>query len=133
MYYFFGEVETATGIATNQSGLYEADDMVVGNILFKTGVVFSGAWCFNVAAGEEKDYCEIFGSEGKIGFSVFENPNISVTKNGETVNIPFEALQHVQQPIIEKTVEYFLGHGPNPCSAEDGAEVMRLIDCFTAK
>jgi hypothetical protein len=33
--------------------------------------------------------------------------------------------------MIEKVVEYFLGEGPNPCSAEEGAEIMRLMDQFT--
>ncbi len=40
---------------------------------------------------------------------------------------------HVQQPLIEKVVEYFLDKGPNPCSAQDGAKAMQLIDSFTGK
>jgi len=35
--------------------------------------------------------------------------------------------------MIEKVVEYFLGEGSNPCSAENGVEVMRLLDAFTIK
>jgi hypothetical protein len=42
-------------------------------------------------------------------------------------------LQHVQQPMIEKTVQYFLGQAPNPCSANDGAVVMQMIDAFVGK
>jgi len=33
--------------------------------------------------------------------------------------------------MIEKCVEYFLDQAPNPCSAETGVEVMRIIDEFT--
>jgi len=51
----------------------------------------------------------------------------------ETEIILFEPLQHVQQPMIEKVVEYFLGESPNPCSAENGAAVMKLMDQFTRK
>jgi predicted dehydrogenase len=131
MYYFFGEVDKATGYATNQAFLYDADDIVTGNILFKSGVLFSGVWCFNVAEHDEKDNCEIFGSEGKISFSVFDNPKIIITKEDHTQTVPFDALEHVQQPMIEKIVEYFLDEGPNPCSGEDGAKVMQLIECFT--
>jgi len=35
--------------------------------------------------------------------------------------------------MIQKVVDYFLGKGPNPCSAEDGAIVMKLMDQFTGK
>ena len=133
MYYFFGEVEKASGFATNQAGMYNADDIVAGNILFKTGVLFSGMWCFNVAEEEGKDNCEIIGSEGKISFPVFEHKKITVTKNKKIEIIPFEPLLHVQQPMIEKVVEYFLDEGHNPCSAEEGVKVMQLIDSFTRK
>jgi predicted dehydrogenase len=131
MYYFFGAVENVCGFSANQSQLYNADDVVSGNILFKTGVVFNGLWCFNVDGQNEKDSCEIAGSEGKVTFSVFGQQKLSVTKNSETEIIFFKPLKHVQQPMIEKVVDYFLDEGPNPCSAEDGAEIMRLMDQFT--
>lgn len=133
MLYFFGDPVHASGIATNQGGSYIADDLVAGNILFKNGVVFNGVWCFNVSEEDEKDQCEIFGSNGKICFSFFEHRPLTVTVNGETKNFSFEGLQHVQQPMIEKVVEYFLDKGTNPCSGEEGAVVMKLIDDFTKK
>jgi len=133
MYWFFGEIEKASGYSFNQSALYNADDIVSGNILFKSGVIFNGLWCFNVAEENVKDYCEIQGSEGKISFPVFEHKKIEVTKNGKIENILFDPLEHAQQPLIQKVVDYFLGKGPNPSSAEDGATVMRLLDQFTEK
>ena len=131
MYYFFGTVENASGFSTNQSQLYNADDVVSGNILFKNGVVCNGLWCFNVDGNNEKDSCEIAGSKGKICFSVFGQQKLSVTKNSETEITIFKPLKHVQQPMIEKVVEYFLDEAPNPCNPEDGAEIMRLMDQFT--
>ena len=133
MYYFFGEVENAGGFSLNQSRLYNADDIVSGNIVFKNGVVFNGLWSFNVDANNEKDSCEIAGSEGRIHFSVFGKQEITIIKNGETEIISFDPLMHVQQPMIEHVVNFFLDEGPNPCSGEEGAEVMRLMDKFTAK
>ena len=133
MYWFFGEIEKASGYAFSQSELYDADDIVSGNILFKSGVIFNGLWCFNVAEENVKDHCEIQGSEGKICFPVFEHKKIEVIKNGKTENILFDPLEHVQQPLIQKVVDYFLDKAPNPCSAEDGAVVMRLMDQFTGK
>ena len=133
MYFFFGEPDRVCGIANNQAGLYKADDMVSGSVLFKSGVQFSGVWCFNVSAQDEKDECEIFGEKGKIIFSFFEHRPITVIINGESQNIYFDPILHVQQPMIESVMSYFLNDGPNPCSAEEGVEVMKLIDAFTNK
>lgn len=129
--YFFGETEKANGLATNQAGLYEAEDIVAGNILFKNGVMFSGTWCFNVAEQDEKDTFEIICSEGKMSFSIFGKHEVTITGKDKPVTISFDIPKHVQQPMIEKVVEYFLDKGPNPCSADIGVHVMELIDFFT--
>jgi len=42
MYWFFGAIEKASGYAGSQTKMYDADDIVTGNILFKSGVVFNG-------------------------------------------------------------------------------------------
>jgi predicted dehydrogenase len=131
MYHFFGPVKTVTGIAANQGGLYSAADLVAGNILFKSGVAFSGSWCFNAPAEMASDRCEITGTKGKISFSVFSGTHFTVLTGGKTTTHSFDTLQHVQQPMIEATVRYFLGEGPNPCSGEEGVEVMRMMEGFS--
>lgn len=133
LYYFFGNINKATGIASNQAGLYAADDIVTGTILFQNGVHFSGTWCFNVSAADEKDECEIVGEKGTIIFSFFEQHPITVMANGSIEKYSFDPLPHVQQPMIGNVVDYFLDRAPNPCSVEEGVEVMKLIDSFTAK
>ena len=133
MHYFFGEAKTINGIATNQAGLYKADDTVTGNILFKNGVVFNGLWSFGITNADEKDYCEITGTTGKISFSVFDGHTITVTHNTSTEQFNFDALQHVQQPMIEQVVSYFLGEAPNPCSGNDGALIMKWIEKMCGK
>ena len=56
-----------------------------------------------------------------------------IHKNNSEEIISFTPPRHVQQPMIEKVVEFFLDGDTNPCSAEEGAEVMRLLDLFTGK
>ena len=133
MNYFFGEAEKVSGISLNQGGLYKADDMVAGNILFKNGVLFSGIWCFNVSAEDEKDHCRVVGEKGSIAFTFFNQREVIVTVNGKKETFTYDILQHVQQPMIEKIVEYFLDEGPNPCSGEEGALAMEWIEKFTGK
>jgi predicted dehydrogenase len=131
MLYFFGKPKHASGIAYNAAGLYEADDTVSGQIVFENNVLFNGSWCFTI--DEKTDRCEIIGTKGKIRFSVFEHNPVILTINGEEQIMHFDKLQHVQQPMIEKVTQFFLGKNSNPCSADEGVEVMRLMDSFTRK
>ncbi len=133
MIYFFGAVKEARGVSLNQARFYSADDITSGYILFEQGMVFTGTWCFSVAEGEARDHCEIIGSKGKISFSVFEQNPITLTRDGKNEEFVFDKLAHVQQPMIEKVVSYFLGTSANPCSAEEGVIVMQLIDQFTGR
>src|SRR5690606_31372657 len=102
MYFFFGEVEQAIGISTNQAGAYESDDIVSGCIQFKNGTQFVGSWCFNVSPEDERDEIEIIGSEGRIVFSCFETKPVRIYMGGQMSEYSFRRLEHVQQPMIEK-------------------------------
>lgn len=133
MLYFFGKPLRVSGISLNHGRLYSADDLVTGYILFENGIVFNGSWCFTVSPDEECDSCEIVGSEGAIRFSIFKHQEIKLTKPGRNEVFSFEHLKHVQQPMIEMVVKYFMGEERNPCSAEDGVQTMRLIEEFTRK
>lgn len=133
MYHFFGEIEQASGISISQTSSYSADDLIAGNILFKNAVLCSGLWCFNVAEGLKRDACEIIGSEGKISFSFFDRGPILLTQRGQVTSLEFDPLPHVQLPMIEQAVNYFLGQTLNPCNGDEGVTVMKLIDKLTEK
>jgi predicted dehydrogenase len=128
MLYFFGRPKKISGIAFNSSQYYNADDTTCGQILFDSNVLFNGSWCFTVA--ERKDQCEIIGSEGKISFPIFDHKQLLLEREGTKTIIEFDRMQHVQQPMIQKVVEYFLGQSPNPCSATEGVEVMKMMDAI---
>ena len=55
MIFFFGDVEKATGTAGNQANLYDADDVVAGHIVFKSGMMFNGVCCFSVVEHNDDD------------------------------------------------------------------------------
>lgn len=130
MYYLFGTTKRIHGITINQAGCYEADDMVAGHILFANKTVFTGTWYFNAAT--PADHCEIIGSTGKLSFSFFSGNNIELVTNNKTTTFNFDTLQHVQQPMIEKTVQYFLGKADNPCRGNEGALIMRWMERFVS-
>lgn len=132
MLYYFGNTKSFHGISVNQSGEENVDDLVTGHILFENDIVFTGVWCFTVANGANEDICEIYGSKGKISFPMFGH-EINLTINEKTETLKFEALQHVEQPMIEKVVSYFLDQAENPCSAQEAIKTMELLDGFTSK
>ncbi len=131
--YFFGSDYTASGISENLSRAYYADDATSGSILFNKEVLFTGTWCFSCAPEHAKDYCEIIGTMGRITFSFFDWKPIILDAGNRQETFNLDSLEHVQLPMIEKVVEYFRDEGPNPCSAKDGVEVMKLMEIFTKK
>ncbi|MDP4149554.1 MAG: Gfo/Idh/MocA family oxidoreductase [Bacteroidota bacterium] len=130
MYYFFGPAAEIAGHAVNQGNQYPVPDLVAGSILFQNGIAFSGTWCFNASRQSEKDHCVIIGTEGTISFPIFSGDSLLVEAAGESKVFRFDPLPHVQQPMIEATVRYFLGEGPNPDSGMEGAEIMRWIEAL---
>jgi predicted dehydrogenase len=127
--YFFGEALDTHGISANQAGLYKAEDVVTGIMRLDNDVIFSGQWCFTVAEENKEDLCRIVGSEGRISFPVFGH-EVRLQAGSEEKVLRFEPPQHIQQPMIEKVVQYFLGDGPNPCSAADAIGSMRIMEDF---
>jgi predicted dehydrogenase len=131
MIHFFGPVANSFGVSANQAGLYLAKDIVSGIVHFSNNIIFSGNWCFTVNEDLKEDNCEIIGSLGRISFPLFGN-SITVQKEKNSYALSFERPEHIQQPMIEKVVQYFSGEGPNPCSAEKAIESMRLMEKFVS-
>lgn len=131
IYYYFKAPVLINGISGNVAHNYKADDAVSCSMLFENGAIFSGSWMFSAPAYEQKDTVEIIGTEGSITFSVFDMRKVELRTNGDLQTLNFEPLQHVQQPMIEAVVDYFLGNVPNPCSGDDGYIVMEMIDTIT--
>jgi len=130
MLYFFGKTKKSYGISTSQSAPSLTDDAVAGSILFEKNIIFNGIWNFNVQQQNTTDRCVIYGSNGTMEFGVF-GQELTIQSNGKSETLVFDVLPHVQQPMIEKVVNYFLGKTDNPCDAETGFEVMHIIDNFT--
>ena len=127
MCYYFGEIKSITKGKLEENN--HSKDAVSGEVLFKNGVHFKGSWDFN--APEDKDNCTVYGEKGRISFS-FYGDNIIVSVGGNNEIYSYTNPKHVQQPMIEKTVGYFLGYNTNPCSVEEAAIVTQIMDAFCA-
>lgn len=129
VFYFFGDAIACQGTAFNKAGLYEVEDSVTGNMQLQQGIKFKGDWCFATDSEIEKDEFIIKGDKGVIKFAVFGH-QIEIVKEGKMEVINFEPPTHIQQPMIEKIVKYFLNEGPNPCSVNDAIKSMQVMEAF---
>lgn len=110
VFYFFGEAISYQGKAKNTQGLYAVEDTVTGTMQLKKNIQFTGDWCFAKQDEMEKD--------------------AFISKAGNKECIHFEPPTHIQQPMIEKVVNYFLEKGENPCSAADAILSMQVMEAF---
>jgi len=131
--FVFGPVKKAQGISANQAGLYEADDIVVANFEFESGVLGNGSWCFTIDKAQRQDEAQLIGSKGKITFSFFEKFDIIVENEAGTnvMNIPYP--EHVQQQLIESIVKELRGEGKSPSNGETGVRASWIMDQICKK
>lgn len=130
MYHFFGDYENAKGFSDNQASKHQVVDIVNGIAAFKNSVQFRGIWHFDATDYLAQDDCTIYGSNGKISFS-FYGEEVKIESQSDNDTYSFKHPLNIQQPFIQQTVNYFLGEGSNPCSAEEGKAVMAMINAFT--
>ncbi|WP_453991886.1 Gfo/Idh/MocA family protein [Bacillus nitroreducens] len=118
--FLLGPIKEVQGFASNQDGIYEAEDIVTGTYVFEKGIHGVGNWCFT--AFKNEDMNEIVGSKGKIAFSTFGNEPIVLTTENGTEEWSFERPQHVHQPLVETIVAELTGKDEIcPSNGESGA------------
>jgi predicted dehydrogenase len=130
VFYFFGNAVSYKGFSKNSGGLYLVEDTVYGEMQMENRIKFTGDWCFVIdEQSNEQDLFLIKGTEGEISFAVFGN-EINIDKNNQIQTITLEPPAHIQQPFIEKMVNYFLGNAENPCDASEALKSMRVMEAF---
>lgn len=124
-----GPITAARGLAVNRGGAYPAEDQVVGSMLFASGVVGTGTWCFTAFA--DRDETVITGSEGQLAFSTYgTDPLALTTVEGGRTTFEIGQPEHVHQPLIQSIVDELNGVGSCPSSGESGARTTWVIDRF---
>lgn len=131
--YAFGLIKEVKGLATNQAGLYAAEDTVSAAFQFESGVLGTGSWCFTVPEKQAMDVTEIVGSKGRISFSFFSNTVLHVETETmvEDFNLPHP--EHVSQPLVDLLVKDLRGEGTCPSTGETGMRSSLLMDLIVGK
>jgi hypothetical protein len=74
-----------------------------------------------------EDSCQLIGENGYIQFPFFGNEVRVVTDAGAGL-LSFEHPRHIQQPMITRVVDYFLGKAENPCSLEEAMVSLQVME-----
>jgi len=92
--FLLGDVKVAQGLATNQQGLYSAYDAITANWRHCSGVTGVGSWNFGACA--RQDDVIIYGSNGELRFSVFDEQPLIVTVNNKQQTLTIEHPKNIQ-------------------------------------
>lgn len=127
--FLLGPISEVKGFASNQQGQFVGiEDLVTGTFKFESGVHATGTWCFSAFDSEDRN--EIIGSKGKVIFSTFgHEPIVLETAKGREL-FPFEAPEHIQQPMIQTIVNDLLGLGVCVSTGESAARTSRTMDAM---
>ena len=128
--HFFGPVDAVTGTATNQAGLYPAEDTVAASFRFANGVTGSGTWCY--VADRHHEQVRIIGTEGEISFGVLHPSPVVVSTPTLTETLELGFPDHVHQPLIQSVVDDLCGLGSCASTGSTGARTSHVMDRILA-
>jgi 1,5-anhydro-D-fructose reductase (1,5-anhydro-D-mannitol-forming) len=124
--FWFGPIEEAHGIASNQGGLYDVEDTVTATWRHASGVQGFGSWCYVCA--DNQDQVEIIGSQGRIEMEFFSDMPLRLITPEGTREVSIPNPQHVQQPFIQSIVDDLNGIAVCPGTVESAARASWVAD-----
>ena len=127
--FLLGPIGEAGGFASNQAGLYKAEDLVTACFRFENGVHGTGTWCFAAGNTADVDHTTIVGSKGQIEYVTFGDPRVILTTDGGGKEVfDFALPRHIQQPLIEKIIADLQGTDRCPCTGVSAARTSRVME-----
>lgn len=132
MVYLLGNFIEVNGIATNNNKEYDVEDMVVMSFKTDTGVI--GTANFNSLALDKKDKMIIYGTKGKIEFSMHGNDPIIITTNENEEKIEIDNPKIIQENMIKDVVDSLItGEHLHTCTGREALETYRIMDIVLDK
>lgn len=124
--HLLGNIKEVSGFSLNQQGLYSAKDTAVACWLHESGITGTGSW--NFGCYEREDKVEIFGSKGKIAFSVFENEPLVLSNEQGQTELFIEHSENIQLYHVNQMREHLLGNSEHPSTGLTGAHTSWVMD-----
>ncbi|MFV5697225.1 Gfo/Idh/MocA family protein [Flavobacterium sp. ZT3R17] len=124
--HLLGNIKEVSGISLNQQGLYSAKDAATACWVHESGITGTGSW--NFGCYEREDKVEIFGSKGKITFSVFENEPLVLSNEQGKTEVFIEHPENIQLYHAKQMREHLLGNSKHPSTGLTGAHTSWVMD-----
>ncbi len=131
--YYFGKVKSVGGWCTNMGGLYPPEDTVSASLIFVSGLIYTGSWCFVSSKEALADVIEIIGEKGRIRFSCFQFSAIELENDKGRQMFPIDPPEHVQLPMIKSVVEDLQGLGTSPSKGNSAVHINWIMDEIIGK
>ena len=124
--HLLGNIKTANGLSLNQQDLYSSKDAVTACWIHENGVTGSGSWNFGCSGREDK--VEIYGSKGKIEFSVFDEVPLLLTNSNGLTEIFIENPENIQLFHVKNMREDLLGNDKHPSTGQSAAHTTWVME-----
>ena len=124
--HLLGNIREVSGLSLNQQGLYSAKDTAAACWLHESGITGSGSW--NFGCYEREDKVAIYGSKGKITFSVFENDPVVLSNAQGQTELFIEHPENIQLYHVQQMREDLLGNSSHPSTGLTGAHTSWVMD-----
>ncbi|AIS12402.1 oxidoreductase [Pseudomonas chlororaphis subsp. aurantiaca] len=123
--YLLGDITEVAGFTARQAGLYSAEDAVSASWRFASGALGTGAW--NFVADWRVDRVEIIGSQGRIGFSVFDEQPLQLDAD-EQLSLFIDNPEHIQWHHVLGMNAHIRGQAQHPALAAEALKTDRIMD-----
>lgn len=124
--YLLGDIATVQGITTNQQQLYAAEDAVTAVWQFQSGCLGAGFW--NFAAAERNDKVVIYGSKGRIEFSVFEQEPVQLFTKEQQLSLDVPHPENIQFYHIQAMVSDILHGSGHPSTGKTALKASWMME-----
>jgi predicted dehydrogenase len=127
--YLLGPIINANGFCSNLGKKYEAEDQVLAAFEFENGVAGKGSWVFNLAENCNHEITTIYGSNGKVSFTFFDDFHILLEINGkEPRRMDYIMPEHVQKPLVESIIADLMGGEKCNSTGESAIRTSLVVD-----
>jgi predicted dehydrogenase len=124
--FLLGNIKEASGMSLNQQDLYSAKDAVTASWLHESGITGSGSW--NFGSYMREDIVEIYGSTGKITFSVFENVPLLLTNNEGETKLIIEHPENIQLHHVQQMHKSLTSNSKHPSDGNTATHTSWIMD-----
>ncbi len=131
--WLFGKPVEISGKSFNKRGLYEAEDLVVATVLYESGTVVTGQWCFAAPDNEHRDLITVHGTQGTLEFSSFDFTPIRHFSNSGTQEYLPPNPENIQYWFIKNMVEDLQREKQTAVNGESAMRTNLTIDKILGK